>query len=456
MSKRNQVESNRPIDPKKPAPSPRTTFNHDLAQAAFVAELCKSALAPLKQSGRAAAIIGPEQTTLLTVATAAEDCTTLAHTASVCQQYFSLKPGEIALANDPAAGGTGLQHFSLVIGCGLNQSAASTHLIVSRFTAPRAHWGPSNKIDEEGVKIPPMPIGGSQLNTDLLTAIGQHPLAPANFVNWVTQEAALLRQSALILNGWLKMFSDSLAQPAIKNYIEQSTYAFRQTMMRLPLGEAVEMMRLSDGSTIKLMMQLSETSLRFDFNGTDESASLGITEQMVFSVCLSTIAEVVGSDLPINSGAASHIQVSTPARSLLSGQGGLGTVRGQLEVVPALRSLILNAIAKLRRQSAAPTETHRHSLIFSFKNAGQPTHLSISLTATRATVASGAAPASAWTFHYNSLDVEQLEANHPIRLVRLAPLEVTLLESAEFVALSSGRTADVSDQFSVQHSKQQH
>jgi N-methylhydantoinase B/oxoprolinase/acetone carboxylase alpha subunit len=138
-----------------------------------------------------------------------------------------------------------------------------------------------------------------------------------------------------------------LKKANLKRYLADSGRVFEMKMNRLPLGMTTVSTQLEGGATVKLILTVSESRIHFDFAGTDASTTIGLTEMTTFGACLAAVTSVLREKIPMNAGSFEHIQVSTPAKTLLSTRAPSGTFRGINAGVAIVAELVQAALAKL-------------------------------------------------------------------------------------------------------------
>ena len=103
------------------------------------------------------------------------DLGTLGTAASTVLKYFPMSKKDVVIVNDPYSGGTVLSTLSLVTA--LNENL---FLIARKGFRPRLIL--AQKLDEEGLRIPPTPlVQNGQINVPILEAMSEHPQAPEFF-----------------------------------------------------------------------------------------------------------------------------------------------------------------------------------------------------------------------------------------------------------------------------------
>jgi N-methylhydantoinase B len=322
----------------------RKSWQFGLAQAHALHNTLCSILEPIGTG----ALVLPDGTALAVKPSAPEDIATLPQAARLCHQYLKLNDMDIALTNDPQSGGTTLSDFTLVAGaCFESAGHAAEVLLVKRISFP-ARASSSGKLDDEGVRVPPMPIAArGQVSTDLLAAMSAHPLAPQGL-------AAAINMGCMELLGLIRKIKAMGADPGsefrkanFKRYLADCAQVFEDKIHGLPLGAKQITQRLSSGETIKLQIHVDEAKISFDFAGSDASKSIGLTDMMTFGACMAVTSAMFDRFLPLNAGTFGLIQVSAPSRTLLSGQGPVGTFHSTRFGVAAICEVVRSAFATI-------------------------------------------------------------------------------------------------------------
>jgi N-methylhydantoinase B len=316
------------------------------------------------------ALVLPDGQALFVNPKAASDIATLPQAAALCHRYLKLGDGDVALTNDPYSGGTHLAEFTLVTGVSLFGGEIDFLLVQRVSFAPRLpdDLKKTARIDDEGVRVPPMPLGRLEnLNRDLLQAIAMHPLAPRELVGTLESAVSDLERAAVTLKRLATDPSSVLRKKILRSHIDayfaDSARVFEIQMAKLPLGNSLVSHQFATGETIKLELKMSEDRLVFDFGGSEASVSLGLTDLATFGACFAATVSAFDSWVPMNAATFQHLQVSAPVKTILSANAPLGTLRGMLEGVPAVCRLAREAFTRLNRNFRSAEAANSHSAI---------------------------------------------------------------------------------------------
>jgi N-methylhydantoinase B/oxoprolinase/acetone carboxylase alpha subunit len=351
------------------------SWNFSSARSAFIQSAFESVLSELIETGHATTIVqsagsssgsssGPAssrsigQAILQLHPTAPPDLATLPQAAMTCQHFLKLKSGDLALVNDPSSGSFSLSTFTCVTVASLPDGDL---LIAARFETPR-RLSASGKPDDEGVRVPPMPIASKKiLNKDILMAMSMHPAASPDLRERVETAAALLFEAARKLEALARSPGSTFDQASFANYLEDSGTTFETSLAKLPLGTSIVSARvLGSNEVIKLTLELSEKHVQFDFKGTETSQKVGLSELTTLGTCIWSVLALLGERVPLTSSVLGHFQVSAPTNTLLASRAQTSLERGLSLVVPLLGELTHQALAKvnpaLKRAATAGTD----------------------------------------------------------------------------------------------------
>jgi len=146
------------------------------------------------------------------------DVGTLPQAGKIAIQYLKVGPGDLVILNDPFSGGNLLSNLTLIYG----MEVACQGLVLVFRTGFRAHLNLGDRLEEEGLRIPPTPLAQKgQWMEPLLKALVEHPDAP---------EFAESRIRALFAKA--RALSRRSVPPPIqwKNYLQDTHLEFQQLL----------------------------------------------------------------------------------------------------------------------------------------------------------------------------------------------------------------------------------
>ena len=336
------------------------------------------------------------------------DVGTLPQAGQVALKYLKVLPGDLVVLNDPFSGGNLLSNLTLIYG----MEAASEGLILVVRTGFRARLHLGDKLDEEGLRIPPTPLAQKGvLMEPLLKALVEHPDAPQGAENRIRSAFQKMRS-----------FSQRSSPPDIswKDYLSETKREFIHVLSEVPQGETKVEQKLESGEVLRLRLEVKQGSVLFDFSGTSPSKKLGLTDSATHGACLGALGAFFQQRLPLTSSVFDLLHVSAPLGSWLNSKYPTSTFRGMTDGVHRVAHLVWQALSALATQ--APVASSPAS----------PTWISLEFSETRffdslpsgvgAHVKNeGASALHLWIRSALTNSVEQIESKLPLRILQAAP-----------------------------------
>ncbi|MGH7565779.1 MAG: hydantoinase B/oxoprolinase family protein [Gemmatimonadota bacterium] len=355
------------------------------------------------------------------------------------REALGLGRGDVAVVNDPAAGGTHLPDLTLVqaVFLGDDQEPAF-HL------ANRAHhadvggrsggsMGLWTDLWQEGVVLPPIRLlaGGKQVAPTwrhLLSAVR----TPEEREGDLAAQLASLETGERRLRALVARYGRSKLDAMAADLLAYTSRAVRATLRDLPDGSWEFSDRLDDDGTdripleIRVRLVVEGDEAGFDFRGTSAPTRgpLNANPAIVRSAVLYVIRSLCADDLPANDGLLDPVAISVPPGSLLDPGPGSAVAGGNVETSQRLVDVVLGALAQAipDRIPAASQGTMNNLALWGARADGRPfTYYE--------TVAGGAGghphaegASGVHTHMTNSLNtpIEALERALPVRVVRYA------------------------------------
>jgi N-methylhydantoinase B len=287
------------------------------------------------------------------------DIGTLSASAQTILKYFPLKKGDAVILNDPYSGGSVLSTISL-----MTPLANGLYIIIR--TGFRQHLSLAQKVDEEGLRIPPTPIATArEIHFPILQAMAEHPLAPDQLQNRIQD---YLKKLFLIVDQFEKV-QDYFSNEALENYMQQSRDQFKKLLDEEPYGETSLENKLQSGEILKLKLHHSSSGLILNFSGTSASKRLCLTDAGTFGACVGALIAYLHKNIPLNSGLFSMIQVESPLGSLLNARYPSPTFLGMTEGAAWVAKTVLLALNKLsHHKNSAESASMPVMIHLKFKN----------------------------------------------------------------------------------------
>src|ERR1700722_9751135 len=276
-------------------------------------------------------------------------------------QAFNLKPGDVAILNDPFRGGTHLPDITAVSGVFLKGSRQPAF-----YVANRAHHSDvggmspgsmplARAIYQEGIRIPPvLLVRGGHTDRPMLDLILANVRTP------VEREGDLLAQIMAIKRGEQRLLelASKYGLPtlrrnmtALKDYSERM---IRAAIQRLPSGiYRAEDYLDNDGLSnrpvrIAATVTIHDDRAIIDFTGSDPQVEGSVNANYAVAVSATTYVFrcLVREDIPYTAGVMRPLQVIAPSGLVVSAQPPAAMAAGNVETSQRITDVILAALAK--------------------------------------------------------------------------------------------------------------
>ena len=287
-----------------------------------------------------------------------------------------LGPGDIAMVNDPFAGGTHLPDITLVAPVYISKAVARNH-VPDFYVASRAHhadvggafagsMGLSREIYQEGLRIPPvLLVRGGELQQDVIQLVLANVRTPQE------REGDLGAQIASCNTGIRRLEDISSryglarvhrATEELQQYAEQMT---RALLARLPAGKyAAEDFLDNDGITdrpvrIAVSVRIASRSARrrsahgdslvtIDFTGSDAQVegSINAVEAITYSACFYVFRCLLAENVPAAAGIMRPIRVIAPEGTVVNARPPAAVAGGNVEMSQRIVDTLFRALAQ--------------------------------------------------------------------------------------------------------------
>ncbi len=354
---------------------------------------------------------------------------------------FELGPGDIAMLNDPYAGGTHLPDITLVMPVFENPSRASARPVF--YVANRAHhsdvggaqpasMGLSEEIYQEGVRIPPvLLVRRGEIVRDVLALLLSNVRTPAEREGDVTAQVAACRLGERRLEELVGKYGVRKTHFSLDALQQYSARLMREALLAIPEGTYSAQDFLDDDGysrspvCLKVAVRVRRGRALVDFAGTapacrgNVNAVLAITRSAVFYVfrCL------LGEDVPACAGLMEPIELRAPEGSVVNARPPAAVAAGNVETSQRIVDVLLRALARaLPKRIPAASSGTMNNLSFGGIDPRAGVHFAYYETIAGGMGARSAADglSGVHTHMTNSLNtpIEALESTFPVRVRR--------------------------------------
>ena len=276
---------------------------------------------------------------------------------------LELGPGDIAMLNDPYAGGTHLPDITLVMPV---QNPAPRTPSPVFYVANRAHhsdvggaqpasMGLSEDIYQEGLRIPPVALArGGRIQRDVLALLLANVRTPREREGDLTAQVAACRLGERRLQELAEKYGVRKTVLYLEALERYSARLMREALRRIPDGDYTAEDFLDDDGFSARAVRLRVTicvhgeRATVDFTGSSPAcrgsvnAVLAITTSAVFYVfrCL------LGEDVPASAGLMAPIEVRAPVGSVVNARPPAAVAAGNVETSQRIVDVLLRALAQ--------------------------------------------------------------------------------------------------------------
>lgn len=276
---------------------------------------------------------------------------------------MTLEEGDLAILNDPYAGGTHLPDITLVLPIFLEGS-----LTPDFYAAARAHhsdvggmfagsMGPAREIFQEGIRIPPVRlIRAGEMNAEVLSLILHNVRTPEEREGDLDAQIGACRVGERRLREVVAKYGLEKIDALADALIEYSARLMRAELQKMPQGsfEAEDFMD-SDGVTddpiriaVRITFDPEAGSAAIDFRGSSPQVggSINAVYPITFSACFYVFRCLLTDDAPTTAGLMHSITVTAPAGTIVNARPPAAVAGGNVEASQRIVDVLLRALAK--------------------------------------------------------------------------------------------------------------
>jgi N-methylhydantoinase B len=274
-----------------------------------------------------------------------------------------LEEGDIAILNDPFAGGTHLPDITLVLPIFIDGASDP-----SFYAATRAHhadvggtfagsMGPGREIYQEGIRIPPVRlIRAGEMNSEILSLILHNVRTPEEREGDLAAQIGSCRVGERRLKEVVAKYGLDKVSTLTEELIAYSERLMRAELRKLPAGTFVaEDFLDSDGITddpirfaVSIKLDPEAGSADIDFSGSSPQAggSINAVYPITYSACFYIFRCLLADDAPATAGLMNSIRVSAPAGTIVNARPPAAVAGGNVEASQRIVDVLLRALAK--------------------------------------------------------------------------------------------------------------
>jgi len=276
---------------------------------------------------------------------------------------IAFRPGDIAILNDPYAGGTHLPDITMVLPVFLPGAAEPAF-----YVSNRAHhadvggrfagsMGPAEEIYQEGIRIPPVRIvRGGQVQREMLDLILLNVRTPRERAGDLDAQIGSCRLGERRILEVAEKYGDSMLKAIVDELLDYSERLVRAQLRTMPAGEfSAEDWLDNDGVTdeprriaVRLKLDPEAGEIHVDFAGSSPQVggSVNAVRAITLSACFYVLRCLLDEDAPATAGILRPLTVETPAGSIVDALPPAAVAGGNVETSQRIVDVLLRALAK--------------------------------------------------------------------------------------------------------------
>jgi N-methylhydantoinase B len=276
---------------------------------------------------------------------------------------IAFTPGDIAILNDPYAGGTHLPDITMVLPVFLPGDVRP-----SFYVSNRAHhadvggrfagsMGPAEEIYQEGIRIPPVRIvRGGHVDREMLDLILLNVRTPREREGDLDAQIGACRVGERRILEVAGKYGESILEVIIDELLDYSERLMRAELRTMPAGEfSAEDWLDDDGVTdeprriaVKLKLNPEAGEMHVDFAGSSPQVAGGVNavRSITLSACFYVLRCLLRKDAPTTAGTLRPLTVATPAGSIIDALPPAAVAGGNVETSQRIVDVLLRALAK--------------------------------------------------------------------------------------------------------------
>ena len=272
-------------------------------------------------------------------------------------------PGDIAILNDPYAGGTHLPDITMVLPVYASDTGKPDFYIANRAhhadvggTFPGS-MGPANEIFQEGLRIPPVRIvRAGVVDQEMLALILLNVRTPKEREGDLDAQIGSCRVGEQRMKQLAQKFEPQKLSMLIEELLDYSERLVRAELRTMPAGTfSAEDWLDDDGVTadpIKIAVQLSfdpvGASCVVDFSNSSRqvAGSVNAVRAITLSACFYMLRCLLGDDAPATAGILRPLTLLAPHGSIVDAAPPSPVAGGNVETSQRMVDVLLKALAQ--------------------------------------------------------------------------------------------------------------
>lgn len=281
----------------------------------------------------------------------------------VAVETIPLGRGDIAILNDPYAGGTHLPDITLVLPVFVESCETPCF-----YVAARAHhadvggtyagsMGPAREIYQEGLRIPPIRImRAGKIDEEVLSLILHNVRTPAEREGDLAAQIGACQVGERRLHEIIEKYGAPTVAKLCEDLLDYSARLMRAELEKLPEGTFAAEDFLDDNGigsgplriAVAIRFTPSKGSVEIDFSGScpQTGGSVNAVYAITYSACFYILRCLLGDDAPATAGLMYPVTVLAPEGTIVNARPPAAVAGGNVETSQRIVDVLLRALAK--------------------------------------------------------------------------------------------------------------
>jgi N-methylhydantoinase B len=276
---------------------------------------------------------------------------------------MKLEEGDLAILNDPYAGGTHLPDITLVLPIFIGDKTRPAF-----YAASRAHhadvggmyagsMGPAQEIYQEGIRIPPiLLIRKGEMCNDVLSLLLANVRTPVEREGDLAAQIGACRVGERRIQEVVAKYGLEKVNDLVDDLLAYSERLMRAELRKMPAGTfTAEDYLDGDGVTdepiriaVSLTFEPSEGSVKIDFAGSSPQVkgSVNAVYPITYSACFYMLRCLLTDDAPATAGLMNPVSVLAPEGTIVNAKIPAPVAGGNVETSQRITDVLLRALTQ--------------------------------------------------------------------------------------------------------------
>jgi N-methylhydantoinase B len=278
---------------------------------------------------------------------------------------FALHAGDIALLNDPFAGGTHLPDLTMVMPIFLSKRRRASFYVANRAHhadiggALAGSMGPAREIFQEGLRIPPVKIlRRGEVNEDVMALLLANVRTPGEREGDLAAQIAACRTGERRLLEIARKYGEREVSAFGQHLLDYSAAMMRAALRELRAGTYTAEDFLDDDGVsdeplrIRARIRIAADHAEVDFTGSSPqcAGNVNAVEAIAISAVYYVFRCLLSEEVPATSGLMAPLRVITPAGTIVNARPPAAVAGGNVETSQRMVDTLLRALAKAAPQ----------------------------------------------------------------------------------------------------------